>query len=100
MSEQSGNANSSLHNSLRDMLVYFYDNAKEEELKKAIKQAQVLLYKSNKIDDSLAVMLLKVEVLLLKTSKIERQTLLSYAEALVQSFQPLPPQKEHPHYTS
>ena len=91
-------AQSPLHDSLRNMLIYFNENAKDEKLRQAIKEAQVL-YKTDVVDDSLSKKLLVVDSLLIANRlKLDKKAVLSYAEMIVQVLQHLPPPKEHTDY--
>jgi CHAT domain-containing protein len=90
-------AQSSPHDSLRHLLTYFRNSTQDENLKKAIKEAQIL-YGSNHIDDSLATKLLTIEALLVEESRPNLLTLLHYAQTLVALLKEMPPQGENPAY--
>jgi CHAT domain-containing protein len=95
---------SSLHDSLRHILRHFQENARDENLKQAAKDVQ-LLYSSNIIKDSLVFKLLFLDSLLLtdqllNDQQVNQQMKFSYIRLLVQLFQNIPPIQEHPAYVN
>jgi CHAT domain-containing protein/tetratricopeptide (TPR) repeat protein len=87
----------SLHDSLKHLLVYFQTNTKEEKIQNAVKDA-LAVYTSKTEDDSLSQKLLGIEDLVINASTYDKDSVVSYAGLILQLFQALPPQYEHPAY--
>lgn len=79
---QAVHGQSPLHDSLRSHLTYFEENAKDPDLKQAVKEAQALATVSS-IDSLLWEKLFEVEDLLANTLQIDHQRIVSYANLLL-----------------
>jgi CHAT domain-containing protein/Tfp pilus assembly protein PilF len=92
-------AQSSLHDSLRQLLTYFKDSTQDEKLKKAIIEAQSF-YVDDCVDDSIATKLLTVEDLLMNATQPDLLKLLPYAQTLVVVLNEMLPQGENTAYAT
>ena len=88
---------SSVHDSLRQLLTFFEDSIKNEKIKQAAKEAKAL-YASDRVDDSLAKKLSDVSGSFIDYPQPNQPKFLLYTQTLVRILEDLPPQKEHPSY--
>ncbi|MEJ7736664.1 MAG: CHAT domain-containing tetratricopeptide repeat protein [Chitinophagaceae bacterium] len=88
---------SSLHDSLRHNLTYFFESVKDEKIRGVIKDVQAL-YTSDSINDSLSRKLIVAEELLAKNSGLNRERIISCAKTISFLLAELPPRGEHPDY--
>lgn len=81
---------SSLHDSLRHNLTYFFESVKDEKIRGVIKDVQAL-YTSDSINDSLSRKLIVAEELLAKNSGLNRERIISCAKTISFLLAELPP---------
>src|SRR5947208_3016783 len=89
----------SIHDSLYLLLNYFQDSIKDEKVKQAAKET-LALYKSEKINDSLAVKLLGLEDILIKDLHIHRPLIFPFAQVMVQLFEQVTDKKNYIYYAT